>query len=147
MVQVTPPTFPPTLVDLSRNASVISSSSETDIPSDLPAPSRPRPARTFSSPRSQSPQSRTATPSRPPNYLTRELGVSSHSQPDPAQAQQQTKERSKSRKRSREASRARSANGRLGAQEFSFGDTLGEGSYSTVCPSLIAHAAYSCHLR
>lgn len=132
MVQVTPPTFPPTLVDLSRNASVISSSSETDIPSDLPAPSRPRPARTFSSPRSQSPQSRTATPSRPPNYLTRELGVSSHSQPDPAQAQQQTKERSKSRKRSREASRARSANGRLGAQEFSFGDTLGEGSYSTV---------------
>lgn len=147
MVQVTPPTFPPTLVDLSRNASVISSSSETDIPSDLPTSPRPRPARTFSSPRSQSPQSRTATPSRPPNYLTRELGVSTISQPDPPQAQQQTKERSKSRKRSREASRARSANGRLGAQEFSFGDTLGEGSYSTVCPSLIAHAPYSCHLR
>ncbi|KAG1764770.1 kinase-like protein [Suillus placidus] len=132
MVQVAAPTFPPTLVDLSRNASVISSSSETDIPFDLPTSPRPRPARTFSSPRSQSPQSRTATPSRPPNYLTRELGVSSHPQPDPAQAQQQTKERSKSRKRSREASRARSANGRLGAQEFSFGDTLGEGSYSTV---------------
>ncbi|KAG2146408.1 kinase-like protein [Suillus bovinus] len=130
MVQVTPPTFPPTLVDLSRNASVISSSSETDIPSDSQKSSRPRPARTFSSPRSQSPQTRTVTPSRPPNYLTRELGVSSHQ--EFPQLQQQTKERSKSRKRSREASRARSANGRLGAQEFSFGDTLGEGSYSTV---------------
>ncbi|KAG2037006.1 kinase-like domain-containing protein [Suillus americanus] len=133
MVQVTAPTFPPTLVDLSRNASVISSSSETDIPSELSKSlPRPRPARTFSSPRSQSPQSRTATPSRPPNYLTRELGVSSHSQPEPVQAQHQTKERSKSRKGSREPSRARSANGRQGAQDFSFGDTLGEGSYSTV---------------
>ncbi|KAG1812593.1 kinase-like domain-containing protein [Suillus subaureus] len=132
MVQVTAPTFPPTLVDLSRNASVISSSSETDILAELSKSPRPRPARTFSSPRSQSPQSRTATPSRPPNYLTRELGVSSHPQPEPVQAQQQTKERSKSRKGSREASRARSANGRLGAQDFSFGDTLGEGSYSTV---------------
>ncbi|KAG1891566.1 kinase-like domain-containing protein [Suillus fuscotomentosus] len=130
MVQVTPPTFPPTLVDLSRNASVISSSSETDIPSESQKSSRPRPARTFSSPRSQSPQPRIATPSKPPTYLTRELGVSSRQElPQP---QQQTKERSKSRKRSREASRARSANGRLGAQEFTFGDTLGEGSYSTV---------------
>ncbi|KAG2112420.1 kinase-like protein [Suillus clintonianus] len=132
MVQVTAPTFPPTLVDLSRNASVISSSSETDIPSELPKSPRPRPARTFSSPRSRSPHSPTAPPARPPNYLTRELGVSSHAPPEPPQVQQQTKERSKSRKRSREASRARSANGRLGAQEFSFGDTLGEGSYSTV---------------
>lgn len=58
--------------------------------------------------------------------------MSSHPQPEPAPAQQQTKERSKSRKRSREASRARSVNGRQGAQDFSFGDTLGEGSYSTV---------------
>ncbi|KAG2339448.1 kinase-like protein [Suillus weaverae] len=131
MVQVTQPTFPPTLIDLSRNASVISSSSETDTPSELPKSPRPRPARTFSSPRSQSPQSRTATPSRPPTYLTRELGVSTHTHSELAQAQQQTKERSKSRKRSREASRARSANGR-GAQEFSFRDILGEGSYSTV---------------
>ncbi|KAG2048249.1 kinase-like protein [Suillus hirtellus] len=130
MVQVTPPNFPPTLVDLSRNASVISSSSETDIPSESQKSSRPRPARTFSSPRSQSPQPRTATPSKPPTYLTRELGISSRQ--EPPQPQQQTKERSKSRKRSREASRARSANGRLGAQEFTFGDTLGEGSYSTV---------------
>ncbi|KAG1838183.1 kinase-like domain-containing protein [Suillus subalutaceus] len=112
MVQVTAPTFPPTLVDLSRNASVISSSSETDLPSDLPTSPRPRPARTFSS-------------------HVRKAHISSHTQPDPAHAQQQTKERSKSRKRSREASRARSANGRLGAQEFSFGETLGEGSYST----------------
>ncbi|KAG1844219.1 kinase-like protein [Suillus subalutaceus] len=126
MVQVTAPTFPPTLIDLSRNASVISSSSETDIPSELSkSPPRPRPARTFSSPQ-------LLPPSRPPNYLTRELGVSSHPQPEPVQPQQQTKERSKSRKGSREASRARSANGRLGAQDFSFGDTLGEGSYSTV---------------
>jgi 3-phosphoinositide dependent protein kinase-1 len=147
MVQLTPPTFPPTLVDLSRNASVISSSSETDIPSALSKPTRPRPARTFSSPRSQSPQSRTATPSKHPSYLTRELGVSSQPEPEPVQAQQQTKERSKSRKGSREASRARSANGRQGAQDFSFGDTLGEGSYSTVCASLITHTAYSCHLR
>ncbi|KAG0704689.1 kinase-like protein [Suillus ampliporus] len=136
MVQVTAPTFPPTLADLSRNASVISSSSETDVDSTIPSEvlktPRQRPARTFSSPRSQSPQSPTAPPARPPNYLARELGVSSHALPEPAQAQQQTKERSKSRKRSREASRARSANSRLGAQEFSFGDTLGEGSYSTV---------------
>ncbi|KAG1745389.1 kinase-like protein [Suillus paluster] len=132
MVQVTAPTFPPTLADLSRNASVISSSSDTDaetIPSEVLKTPRPRPARAFSSPRSRSPQAPTAAPPRPPNYLTRELGVSNHAPPEPAQ---QTKERSKSRKRSREASRARSANGRLGAQEFSFGDTLGEGSYSTV---------------
>ncbi|OAX34954.1 kinase-like protein [Rhizopogon vinicolor AM-OR11-026] len=136
MVQVTPPTFPPTLADLSRNASVISSSSDTDLespPSELLKITRPRPVRTFSSPRSRSPQPKAAVPARPPNYLTRELGVTSHPPPEPAQLQQQTKDRSKSRKRSREASRARSANGRFGgAQEFSFGDILGEGSYSTV---------------
>ena len=135
MVQVAAPTFPPTLADLSRNASVISSSSDTDreiTPSELLKTPRPRPVRTFSSPRSRSPQSSTSTP---PNYLTRDLGVTTHAPPDPPQTQQQ--ERSKSRKRSREASRARSANSRLGAHEFSFGDTLGEGSYSTVCTSLI----------
>ncbi|KAJ8596394.1 kinase-like protein [Rhizopogon salebrosus TDB-379] len=141
MVQVTAPTFPPSLADLSRNASVISSSSDTDLdtpPSELLKTPRPRPVRTFSSPRSRSPQlPQTVVPSRPssrpPSYLTRELGVTTHAPPEPAQAQQQRKERSKSRKGSREASRARSANGRFGgAQDFSFGDTLGEGSYSTV---------------
>lgn len=147
MVQVTAPTFPPTLADLSRNASVISSSSDTDLEtpsSEILKNSRPRPVRTFSSPRSRSPQPQLAVPTRPPNYLARELGVTSHPPPpEPAQAQP-TKERSKSRKRSREASRARSVNGRFGgAQEFSFGDTLGEGSYSTVCTSHISHSAYS----
>src|SRR5882757_4428232 len=143
MVQVTPPTFPPTLADLSRNASVISSSSDTDLespPSELLKITRPRPVRTFSSPRSRSPQPKAAVPARPPNYLTRELGVTSHPPPEPAQLQRQTKDRSKSRKRSREGSRARSANGRFGgAQEFSFVDILGEGSYSTVCTPLTSH--------
>lgn len=156
MVQVTAPTFPPSLADLSRNASVISSSSDTDLdtpPSELLKTPRPRPVRTFSSPRSRSPQlPQTVVPSRPssrpPSYLTRELGVTTHAPPEPAQAQQQRKERSKSRKGSREASRARSANGRFGgAQDFSFGDTLGEGSYSTVCTSLVSHPAYSSGIR
>ncbi|KAH9940458.1 kinase-like protein [Epithele typhae] len=85
-LQATPPSpdtpRPTTLAELSRNASVISSSSSNSSTPDLTVhtPSRPRPLRNFSAPRtnlrSRSPQSPT-TPrgSRPPAYLTRELTI------------------------------------------------------------------------
>lgn len=131
------PTFPPTLADLSRNASVISSSSdsETSTSTVLRTP-RPRPTRTFSSPRSRSPNSPTSQTVRPPPaYLTRELGISDEAEsrnlvPESALVHRQAEPRSKSRKPSR--SQNPSANTRLSAQDFVFGETLGEGSYSTV---------------
>ncbi|KAH9938913.1 kinase-like protein [Amylocystis lapponica] len=122
----------PTLADLSRNASVISSSSSSSSTSDLTlqTPSRPRPLRTFSSPRtnvrSRSPQSPT-TPrtSKPPAYLARELGFAKdeddrHTELKPPASRAQSK------------SRNSSVNGRISADDFEFGRILGEGSYSTV---------------
>ncbi|KAI8992856.1 kinase-like protein [Trametes punicea] len=119
----------PTLAELSSNASVISSSSSSSSTHDLPlqTPVRPRPLRNFSAPRtnfrSRSPQSPT-TPrgSRPPAYLTRELGVPDEDQPAlrPPASRAQSK------------SRNSSVNGRLTADDFEFLDELGEGSYSTV---------------
>ena len=131
-----------TLADLSRNASVISSSSdsETSTTTALRTP-RPRPTRTFSSPRSRSPHSPNSQSVRPPPvYLTRELGVSDGAEnrdlvPEPTR---QPQPRSKSRKRSR--SQNPSANTRLSAQDFVFGETLGEGSYSTVRPTYLHDA-------
>ena len=127
----------PTLADLSRNTSAISlsSDSETSTSTVLKTP-RPRPTRTFSSPRSCSPHPPTSPSVRPPPaYLTRELGVSDEPAhrdvaPESVLAQRQSKPRSKSRIRSR--SQNPSANTRLSAQDFVFGETLGEGSYSTV---------------
>lgn len=119
-----------TLADLSRNASVISSSSDSESIQDVPSTPRPRPTRTFSSPRSRSPQSAAMQPIRPPSYLTYELGVSDReSAPYPARSYPFP--RSQSRKRSR--SRNPSANNRPSAQDFTFLSTLGEGSYSSVC--------------
>ncbi|KAL4074335.1 kinase-like domain-containing protein [Scleroderma citrinum] len=119
----------PTLADLSRNASVISSSSDSESIQDVPRTPRPRPTRTFSSPRSRSPQLPAIQPIRPPSYLTRELGVSDRdSAPYPARSRPHP--RSQSRKRSR--SRNPSANNRLSSQDFTFLSTLGEGSYSSV---------------
>ncbi|KAH9895025.1 kinase-like protein [Cubamyces lactineus] len=119
----------PTLAELSRNASVISSSSSSSSTLDLPlqTPVRPRPLRNFSAPRtnlrSRSPQSPT-TPrgSRPPAYLTRELGI-----PDDDQAPLKPPA-----SRAPSKSRNSSVNGRLTADDFEFLDELGEGSYSTV---------------
>ncbi|KAH7909106.1 kinase-like protein [Hygrophoropsis aurantiaca] len=124
------PHFPPTLADLSRNASVISSSSDSESapPHTLLKSPRPRPMRTFSSPRSTSPQSPTSTPARPPAYLTRELAANDENSTPTLTAAAQA--RSKSRNRSK--SQNRSANSRLSAADFAFGETLGEGSYSTV---------------
>ncbi|KAJ3713381.1 kinase-like protein [Lentinula raphanica] len=113
------------LAALSRNASVISSSSSSDSVADndprlLATPVRPRPLRTFSSPRSASPTTSPSSPisrtPRPPSYLTRELGV----------ADELPKSRAASKARSK--SRARE----LSIDEFDIGETLGEGSYSTV---------------
>lgn len=136
------PTPPPTLADLSRNASVISSSSdsETSTTTVLRTP-RPRPTRTFSSPRSGSPQSpplQTVRP--PPAYLTRELDGADTRDivPEPVSVHRQAQPRSKSRKRSR--SQNPSANTRLSAQDFVFGETLGEGSYSTVRTAGVHHS-------
>ncbi|KZT08424.1 kinase-like protein [Laetiporus sulphureus 93-53] len=120
----------PSLADLSRNASVISSSSSSSSTSDLTVQTprhRPRPLRNFSSPgnaaRSRSPQSPT-TPrgSRPPAYLARELGL--------AEAEGDLRPPS----RPHSTSRSSSASGRASAcaDDFWFLELLGEGSYSEV---------------
>ncbi len=118
------PTHKPSLADLSRNASVISSSSSSSSTTSLVLPIRPRAIRTFSSPRSRSP-SGPPTPKayRPPAYITRELGIAD--QPYDVLS-------GRSRANSKSKSRSSSANGRLSADDFEFGDVLGEGSYSTV---------------
>ncbi|KAJ6593690.1 kinase-like domain-containing protein [Mycena capillaripes] len=104
------------LADLSRNASVISNSS-TDSEQEL-TPPRPRPIRTFSAPRSRSPQSPTTRGASrpPPSYLSRELGYEESS---PSPAVQNGKPAPK-------------PSGKPSLQDFQFGRTLGEGSYSTV---------------
>ncbi|KAF8170219.1 kinase-like domain-containing protein [Mycena galopus ATCC 62051] len=106
----------PSLADLSRNASVISTSS-TDSEQEL-APPRPRPIRTFSAPRSRSPQSPTTRGASrpPPSYLSRELGYD-ESPPSPSVP--------KGKPVSRPAAKP-------SLHDFQFGRTLGEGSYSTV---------------
>ncbi|KIK67029.1 hypothetical protein GYMLUDRAFT_54885 [Collybiopsis luxurians FD-317 M1] len=106
------------LIALSRNASVISSSSSSDsIEADHPRLlSTPRPFRTFSSPRSASPASPTSRTPRPPSYLPKELGVAD----EHPQSRATSKARSKSRARE------------LSIDDFDVGETLGEGSYSTV---------------
>lgn len=107
------------LVALSRNASVISTSSSDSAtdPRLLSTPVRPRPLRTFSSPRSASPASPTTRTPRPPSYLTKELGVAE----DHPKSRAVSKVRSKSR-----------APNELSIDDFEVGETLGEGSYSTV---------------
>ena len=118
------PTHKPSLADISRNASVISSSSSSSSTTSLVLPIRPRPVRTFSSPRSRSPGGPpTPKASRPPAYITRELGIAD--QPYDMLS-------GRSRANSKSKSRSSSANGRLSADDFEFGDILGEGSYSTV---------------
>jgi 3-phosphoinositide dependent protein kinase-1 len=120
------PSFPPSLADLSRNASVISSSSSSDSMSSLILNTpRPRPARNFSSPRTRSPQSASRNTSRPPTYLTGGLG-----RRDDLPSISSTTERGAAGARSQ--SRNRSVNGRVSAQDYEFGEELGEGSYSTV---------------
>ncbi|TCD69268.1 pkb-activating kinase-like protein [Steccherinum ochraceum] len=127
----------PSLADLSRNASVISSSSSSSSVSDLTVqiPIRPRPQRTFSSPqrplRSRSPQS-PATPrgSRPPAYLARELGIAEDSDDSPTAPRPPEIQPAASRAQSKP--RSSSVNGRgVSASDFKFGKQLGQGSYST----------------
>ncbi|KAI9456307.1 kinase-like protein [Russula earlei] len=119
-----PPTLKPSLADLSRNSSVISSSSSSSSTASLVLPVRPRPIRTFSSPRSRSPGGPpTPRASRPPAYITREFGLTDH---------QSDALFGRSRANSKSKSRSSSANGRLGVEDFVFGEVLGEGSYSTV---------------
>ncbi|KZT65974.1 kinase-like protein [Daedalea quercina L-15889] len=126
----------PTLADLSRNASVISSSSSSSSTSDLTlqTPVRPRPMRTFSSPRTgmrsrtRSPQSpSTPRSSRPPAYLARELGLADERDDGPSELRPPSS-------RNPSQSRNSSVNGRVAttADDFEFGRVLGEGSYSTV---------------
>ncbi|TFL04866.1 kinase-like domain-containing protein, partial [Pterulicium gracile] len=111
----TPPTesvAPPTLAELSRNASVISTSSSDSSPSlQLKTPPRPRPIRTFTSPRNHSPGPQTP---RATSYINSELGV-------PVNQPASAGGRARSRLRSEPT-----------ANDFTFGATLGEGSYSTV---------------
>lgn len=105
------------LASLSRNASVISTSSSDSGPS-IHATPRPRPIRTFSSPRTNSPHSVSPRQSRPPSYLTRDLGLANDTQKDGSPLT--AKPRSKSRGRN------------VGIDDFKMSETLGEGSYSTV---------------
>ncbi|KAK7692547.1 hypothetical protein QCA50_004177 [Cerrena zonata] len=124
------PLHVPSLADLSRNASVISSSSSSSSVTDLTVqtPVHTRPNRTFSSPRirSKSPQS-PSTPrgSKPPAYLARELGIVEDSEDKPSELKPPA---------SRAPSRSRnsSVNGRISVNDFEFGRVLGEGSYSEV---------------
>ncbi|KAI0044332.1 kinase-like protein [Auriscalpium vulgare] len=121
------PARKPSLADLSRNTSVISSSSSSSSTSDLASTPRPRPIRTFSSPRSRSPGGPT-TPraSRPPAYITKELGLAE----EPPQQDDRFKQSARAQSKSK--SRSSSVNGRLSAEDFEFGEVLGEGAYSTV---------------
>ncbi|KAF7315338.1 Protein kinase domain-containing protein [Mycena indigotica] len=112
MLKPPPPslvTEKPSIADLSRSSSVISSSTDESEPEQL-IPPRPRPVRTFSAPRSRSPGSPTvrATSKPPPSYLSRELGYSDG------------------------ASQPSRPPGKPSLHDFQFGITLGEGSYSTV---------------
>lgn len=121
----------PTLAELSRNASVISSSSSNSSCPDLTqtTPVRPRPLRNFSAPRtnlrSRSPRSPT-TPhrTRPPAYLTKELGYPEN---DPVPLRP-------SPSRTQSKSRNSSVTGRMTVDDFEFMEELGQGSYSTVSP-------------
>ena len=120
--------YTPSLADLSRNASVISSSSSSSSTSSLvlnAPPVRPRPQRTFSSPRTRSPATPSRNNSRPPAYLTGDMGYNDGSPSLSAEARRNAA-------RARSQSRNRSINGRLTAEDFEFGEELGEGSYSTV---------------
>ncbi|KAJ8077051.1 serine/threonine protein kinase [Marasmius tenuissimus] len=103
-----------TLAALSRNASVISTSS-SDSASDanreyLTTPPR-RPNRTFTSPQSRS-------PSRPPAYIPKELSIANDAP--------------KSRAPSKTRSKSRGGGSIPTIDDFRIGETIGEGSYSTV---------------
>ncbi|KAK7057404.1 kinase domain-containing protein [Favolaschia claudopus] len=121
--KLTPPSTQ-SLADLSRNASVISNSS-TDSDQEL-TPPRPRPIRTFSAPRSRSPQSPTsrATSRPPPSYLSRELG---YDEPSPAPSASSAPSAPNGPPAAKPVSKPKTT-----LQDFQFGRTLGEGSYSTV---------------
>ncbi|PFH52010.1 hypothetical protein AMATHDRAFT_2499 [Amanita thiersii Skay4041] len=124
MLQLDPPSasrndsYLPSLVDLSRNASVISTSSSDSAPSSLISTPYHRPLRTFSAPRSKSPHPSSSRHAKPPTYLARELGYSDDAVPSPPSSNTNAKPRSKSR--------ARDAT----PDDFKFGPTLGSGSYS-----------------
>ncbi|KAF9008000.1 kinase-like domain-containing protein [Cyathus striatus] len=98
------------LAALSRNASAISTSTP-----------RPRPIRTFTGPRSRSPHSVSPRAQIPPHYLVNELGYSEDAE-ELRRAEAKAKARSKSRGRNAAAT----------VDDFKFGPTLGDGSYSTV---------------
>lgn len=108
------------LADLSRNASAISTDSSDSSPSTPFISPRPRPLRNFSAPRSMSPHSTSPRPHPIPTYLSAELGPST----DPIKRIHDPRSRSKSRGR----------NAMTSTDDFKFGATLGEGSYSTASP-------------
>lgn len=119
-----------TLADLSRNASVISTSSSDSAPSIHQLKARPRPIRTFTAPNSGAPSSPSVrTPTGPaPAYLTRELGlndVTPDENDEPLPPPPPLTER-----RARSESRNRSS--RISLNDFKFGETVGDGSFSTV---------------
>lgn len=125
------PEHQPSLADLSRNASVISSSSSSSSTSSLVVTTpRPRPVRTFSSPRSPS-RDAPSTPrsTRPPAYLSRELGFGNG---NGTESYEDMRRRAQSRSKSRARSRNSSVGLKVSADDFRFEETLGEGSYSTV---------------
>ncbi|KAF8584831.1 kinase-like protein [Ramaria rubella] len=108
------------LAALSRNASVISSSSSSSSSSSLLLNTvRPGPIRTFSSPRNRSPTGGASTPTRAkaPLYISKELLAEKTTGVDDLQARRPA---------------ISNSTGRLGPNDFEFGEVLGEGSYSTV---------------
>jgi 3-phosphoinositide dependent protein kinase-1 len=134
------PTSPRSLVDLSRNASVIStssSSSSSSIPTQLMRPLRP--PRPFSAPRrsrSRDPHSPgTVTPratSRPPAFLRKDLAMEDDELNGDTLSQKLIPP--SSRRPSIARSRQNSIVGKSSANDFTFDtrNSLGEGSYSEV---------------
>ncbi|KAL1756385.1 kinase-like domain-containing protein [Schizophyllum commune] len=130
------------LIALSRNASVISTSSseeDGDVPPipTTPVVRTPR-ARPVSIPRSQSRHcSRSPRASRPPSYMARDLVVpAEESEEDDDNELQNSPTPGPSRLRmlspaNKKGSRSRSRPPPLG-RDFEMGDVLGEGAYSTV---------------
>lgn len=131
------PSYPPTLAALSRNASVISTSSSDSSPSL--APPRPRQLRSFNSPRSRSPGNPSPRSQKPPAYLAAEM-INNEEDSETVNAKVAA---SRARSRARSRSRNPPPEIRVDARDFTFGEILGEGSYSTASPQIYFHVPFS----
>ncbi|KAH8828527.1 kinase-like protein [Flagelloscypha sp. PMI_526] len=118
----------PTLADLSRAASTVSTSSSDEASVFIQPPRRP--LRSFNAP-SPSPA---RSPARVAPHITRDLAVAD---PEPDNTPTSSPVKTNNRSRSRNLAPT--------ADDFEFGDTLGEGSFSTcILPLLTPYFLHSC---